>query len=257
MRINLRVLTGASAIFLLASQAMATGEPQTSEPDDAYLKLIVSPTILSNSRLEVKDLTKVLPKSDAYGNSLTLQLYDGLPVMNGGTSAELAVDYPYQEGATVRYSWRMMIPATFAADNPANRWCLFARWNDQPNTKYGEKAEMFSTHNPVLMLGYKMTEGVDTLYFSYGIQDAITATTFAVRRNEWMKMVMEITWSRGDKGRAKLFINDSPIPITEVRGANMYGRYHNLFRVGLNRSAQVRSLTSIAIGDINVTAVKP
>lgn len=194
--------------------------------------------------------------SDLYGKNLSLSTSYGQKLKNGGLNSEIVIDYPYVEGDTVKYSWRMMVPALLRHD-PENRWWLAARWTPQANLKMGEKQETYNVLNPAIMITYKVPEDRDTFALGYGVPDTILTDAFSVTRNEWVKVDMIVTWSTTSSGKATMYINNSRISATEVRGRNMYTKYHNLFKIGIFRSAKIPGAGGMLYGDISVEHVKP
>lgn len=96
--------------------------------------------------LNAPDLASVLSVETAKCDGLWLdsgrvgfRLTDKTLPVYGGIRTEVAVDFPYSEGESVRYSWEMMFPEEFAGDSPLNRWWLLAQWHDQPDRRIGEK----------------------------------------------------------------------------------------------------------------------
>ncbi len=194
--------------------------------------------------------------ADAYGKHLGLTASDGQKIKNSGVNSEIVIDYPYVEGDTVKYSWRMMIPAFLPAD-PENRWWLIARWTPQANFKIGEKQETYNVLNPAIMITYKLQENRDTFALGYGVPDTILADAFSVTRNEWVKVDLVVTWSTTSSGKAVMYINNSKISATELRGRNMYHKHYDLFRLGIFRSPKIQEAATILYGDISVEHVKP
>lgn len=230
--------------FSLSSAAIAAEDP---------VKAVVASAIAQYARLDGTAVTGTQVGEDAYGKFIALRSYYGQKAKFGGTSSELAVDFPFEEGETIVYSWRMKVPSAMFAYDPQNRWWLLARWNDQPNKAFGQRETDFLGHNPTILFGYKLAEGRDTLTLSYGIPEAVNVGTFSIPRDEWIKLTMEVTWSRSASvGKAKLFVNDSKVPFKEMTGRNMYGKYRTLFRVGNFRSGEIQTEASLMIGDVKV-----
>lgn len=247
----------ASSFVLLCADtaAQSLNKPPVPEAEKQYLSYAINEQILPYARLDATPNT-VTTRTDTYGNSVWFFTHGGQTIKNGGRASEIAIDYPYKEGETLRYSWRMNLPTSFNPD-AANRWWLVARWNAQPNPKMGEKPESFLALNPAILLSYKFVGGVDTFSLSYGVPNSITSDAFSVTRNEWVKIDMEITWSTSSKGKARLFINDSKLPVKEVSGHNMYGKYHNLFRLGTSRDPAISTEANIGFGDISIERIEP
>lgn len=218
------------------------------------LSYAVSEALIPYARLEA-DSNRVERGQDVYGKYLALLIAPGQRIKNGGLSSEISINFPYEEGDIVRYSWRMMVPERFGAD-AENRWWLVARWNAQPNPRLGEKAETFHTLNPPLLVGYKMVNGLDTFSLSYGIPQPVSTDAFSVIRNDWTKVDMVVKWSRGNDGYAKLYVNDSKTAVKELTGRNMYTKYHNILKLGSFRSPSIFTEATFLFGDIKAEKVK-
>lgn len=243
-----------ATIGLFAGAAQCAAPRVVSEDEQTVLLNAVSPDTLPYARFDATTDNMSIG-SDLYGKHLALQVSNLQVIKNSGVNSEIVIDYPYVEGDTVKYSWRMMIPALMPAD-PENRWWLVARWVPQANLKMGEKQESYEALNPSIMLTYKMPENRDTFALGYGVPDTILTDAFSVTRNEWVKVDLVVTWSTTASGKAELFINNSRLSATEVRGRNMYGKYYNLFRIGIFRSPKIPGTASVLYGDINVEHVK-
>lgn len=241
------------ACFLLGLSGSASAQQVfTPEETSALLKDIVSSETLPYASLQVTQRGDIFPSADNYGAYLGLQAYPAQESRNNAVSSELAINYPFREGETLRYSWRMKLPASFTSDAPDNRWWLLARWNDQANLQIGERPETFAGHNPAIMIGYRQLEGKHSLSFSYGIPQAITTIPFAAPADQWVKFCLEVTWSRGDQGVARLFVNDGKLPLREAKGPNLYTKYHTLFRLGMYRNAAIQSRAALYVGDVKI-----
>lgn len=236
--------------LVLAESVLSSSETQ------ALLQGSVEESLLQKTTFDIPASTSASRGSDAYGSYIALQVKPGQIVKNTAVSSELAIDYPYEEGDIVRYSWRMKLPDNFAPD-AGNHWWLVARWNSQPNPAMGEKAEDFVGRNPAMMLGYKLANGQDALYLAYGVPDTLSTVNFTLPRGEWVKLTLEVKWSRSNEGWVKLYVNDGKAPYREARGRNMYGKYHNLFRLGSYRSADIQTDATILYGDVRVLTSHP
>lgn len=245
-----------TAATLVASGALAgSGSAQLSDADKEMLTGVISENLLPYTTVEGPPRYALSAGTDAYGKVAGLTVYPNQSPKNGMVSSEIAISYPYKEGETMRYSWRMKIPNGFVPDTPRNRWWLVARWNDQANPLLGERPEQFLGHNPAMMIGYKDIGGKDVLTFSYGIPEALAAGSFNVTRNGWVKFAVEVTWTRGLKGKARVFVNDSKQPFYEVTGKNMYSKNYNVFRLGIARSTEIQTPAALHFSDVKIEKI--
>jgi len=222
-----------------------------------YLRAAVKAPLLPYASIEIPALDNLRVGSDERGPHLGLRTYHRQPLKNGGVRAEISVDFPFREGDTVRYAWRMKLPADFSADAPANRWWLMAQWHDQPNRDRGETWEGYPGHSPSVALGYGQIDGQDKLSLLYGAPDPVPSGLIALRRGVWQTVAVEITWSRGESGRVRVFLDDAQTPVREARGRNMYNDFQQYMKLGQYRHPDIRGDATLLVADIDATLVRP
>ncbi len=223
----------------------------------SYLRAAVPVDLLPYATIEIPAIENIRLGSDARGSRLELRTYFQQPLKNGGVRAELSVDYPYREGDTVRYSWRMMLPSNFPSDAPSNRWWLVAQWHDQPDRTRGETWAGYPGHSPSVGLGYGQIAGQDQLSLQYGAPNPSAAGLIPISRGVWQSIRVEITWSRGPSGRVKVFLNDGSVPVREANGPNMYNSFQHYMKVGMYRHPDIPGDAWIYIADVGVQIIPP
>lgn len=217
-----------------------------------YLRAAVAPDLLQFSTIEIPAIDNIRRGSDARGTHLELRTHHKQALKNGGVRAEISVDYPFREGDTVRYSWRMKLPDDFPADVPGNRWWLVAQWHDQPDRSRGETWDGYPGHSPSVGLGYGRIDGKDQLSMLYGAPNPGPAGLIPINRGVWHTVRVDITWSRGANGRAQVFLDGSPTPVRESRGPNMYNNFQHYMKLGMYRHPDIRGDAWLYIGDVKV-----
>ncbi len=241
--------------FLLWAPACSHADLR--ELELTYLRSAVSPDLLQYASIEIPAIENIRQGTDPQGNHLELRTYRGQPLKNGGVRAEISIDYPFQDGDTVRYSWRMMLPADFVSDAPANRWWLVAQWHDQPDRTRGETWSGYPAHSPSVGLGYGQLAGQDTLSLLYGAPDPGPGGLIPISRGAWHAISVEITWSTGARGKVRVFIDGSKTPAREASGRNMYNTFQHYMKLGMYRQPDIRGDTWIYIGGVTIQRLPP
>ena len=220
-----------------------------------YLRSAVNDALLPYATIEIPALENLRPGKDERGAYLGLRTYHRQPLKSGGVRAEISVDFPFQEGDTVRYAWRMKLPADFRGDAPANRWWLIAQWHDQPNRDRGETWDTYPHHRPSIGLGYGQIDGQDQLSLLYGAPDPAPVGLIPIRRGVWHELAVEIAWSRGATGRVRVFVDDMKTPVREARGRNMYNDFQQYLKLGQYRHPDIRGDSTLLVAGITASVV--
>jgi hypothetical protein len=79
--------------------------------------------------------------------------------------------------------------------------------------------------------------------------------TFPISRNVWHDIAVEITWSRGGSGRARVFLDNATASVREARGTNMHNAFQHYMKLGMYRNAEIRGDTWVQLGDISARRV--
>lgn len=217
-----------------------------------YLRAALAEPLLEDAHIEISGLEHIRIGHDDQGPNLGLRTYFGQRKKNNGVRAEITVDTPYDEGDTLRYGWRFMIPREFPSDAPRNRWWLFANWHDRPDPRLGESWDNFPSRSPPVALGYGQIKGQDTLAFVYGAPNPGTVGLIPFSRERWNRIELLITWSRGADGRASVRFNDSVQPVLEARGRNMHNGYRHFMKLGSYRHPAIEGDAWLFIGGVEL-----
>lgn len=215
-----------------------------------YLRAAVTEPLLEYANIEIPALEHIRIGSDAEGPNLGLRTYHGQRRKNNGVRAEISIDFPYDEGDTLLYRWRFLIPREFESDAPRNHWWLFGNWHDQPDTRKGESWSGFPGRSPPVALGYGQTDGQDLLAFVYGAPDPSTRGTMPFTRGHWHQVELTVKWSRGVDGRASVRLDGAPA--LEVRGRNMHNGFRHYMKLGSYRHPDIKGDAWVSLRQIEI-----
>lgn len=247
-----RRLTLAMLATPLATGPLAARAESLREMELRYLRAAVAEPLLAQSHIEISSLEHIRIGSDRLGPHLGLRTYYGQRLKNNGVRAEISVDTPWEEGDTVRYAWRFLIPPEFAADTPGNRWWLFGNWHDQPDPRIGQTWDNFPSRSPPVAFGYGRVDNQDQLSFVYGAPNPRTIGLIPFARDRWQQIGLEVKWSRGADGRAAVHLNGKSTPVLEARGPNMHNGYRHFMKLGAYRHPDIKGDAWLYIGGVAV-----
>jgi hypothetical protein len=231
-------------------------DPQAREKELSYLRSIMPDTLLDYAHVEVPALENITLLGEGASQHLGLHLFPGQKKLNGGIRAEVSVDYPHQQGDTVRYSWKFMVPKDFTSDAPQNRWCLIGQWHDQPDKERGESWDGFPSRSPPVLLGLGEIDGRLAIGFEYGpTQDQKLGPIF-IERGKWHSLAMVIKWSQKADGKATLFLDDMAKLAATAEGPNMHNDYQHYLKLGMYRHPEIETDNWIYLDDLNITVEK-
>ncbi|QDV27038.1 hypothetical protein Q31a_54190 [Aureliella helgolandensis] len=233
------------------------GPEGSRQEEEAYLRTIMSGTLIPYSHLDVpsRDNVKiVLEKAEA---SLALRLFPGQPKLHGGIRAEVSVDFPFSEHDSISYSWRFKFDETFVSDTPENRWWVIGQWHDQPDANQSETWENFRSHSPPVSLGIGEVDGTLALALTHGPTrdglEQISTEPVPIERGVWYKIETRIHWSQISNGRVEVLLNDFPEASLIGSGPNMNNAYRHYLKVGMYRHPEIESENQIYIDDLSVS----
>lgn len=258
-----RRITGflaACGMILVGYLILSPGPPQKSRPRELEVLRTVLPDRLTEyANLEVDSASNVAILENGRSSYLGLGIKPDQRKKNKGVRAELSVNYPYQPGDTVVYSWRLRIPADFVSDAPRNRWWLIGQWHDQPNPHRGESWSDFPSSSPPIHLALGELGGRVMVSLGYGV----TATGLKQQnhgpvpldRGSWHHIVVRIHWSRQSDGTADVFIDDPNKPVFTASGPNMNNDYQHYWKVGMYRHPEIATENWIHLDDLEANII--
>ena len=173
-----------------------------------------------------------------------------LPV-HGGIRSEVAVDYPYREGETVRYAWEMLFPGPFAGDAPLKRWWLVAQWHDQPDRRIGEKWDGFPPRSPPVAIYVEERDGEPGIGLIMNGNDKRSWTRLP--RDTWLQVSVTMRWSTRDDGNVTLDVADRPEFFVSVAGQNMHKGFQHYLKLGQYRHPQIKTDNTVFFRKMNIT----
>ncbi len=222
-----------------------------------YLQSAVDSSLFNFSFLELAGLENVSTSSDEGGPFLALHLFTGQPKKNNGVRSEISIDYPYQEGETVRYSWQFRIPEDFQSDTPANRWWVLADWHDQPDRTKGETWDTYAGigQSAPIVIGYGYLNNTDMIGFTYGVGER-QERGLPISKNKWYKITLEVTWSQDNNGRARVFIDDNKEAWVDMKGPNMLNAFQHYMKAGMYRHPDIALDNTIHIRQVRITKLQ-
>lgn len=245
-------------VSLLAFIAFCGCAKSGSREDElVYLRTVMPDSLLEYAHLEVGSVESVAIIGEGKTKHLGLRVSPGQNKVHGGIRAEVSVDYPFQQGETVSYSWRFMLPKEFVSDAPRNRWWVIGQWHDQPNKKLNENWENFSSHSPPVLLGLGELKGKLALSLIYGPTNgklkSHTAGFVFLERAKWHRITVVMHWSRGPEGKASVFLDDSSQPVMTAKGPNMNNDYQHYWKLGTYRHPEIATDNWIYLDDLEVS----
>lgn len=242
--------------LLLGSILPACSKAGTREDELVYLRTVVPDSLLDYSNLDVGSLKSIAIQGEGQNTHLGLHLFPGQGKVHGGIRAEISVGYPFQQGETIRYSWKLKIPQDFISDAPKNRWWVIGQWHDQPNKKVGETWETFRSLSPPVLLGLGELEGKMGVSLSYGpttgqTKQRVLGPVF-LERGKWHTITAIIQWSQGAEGKAAVFIDDLSKPAMSAEGPNMNNDYEHFLKLGMYRHPEISTDNWIYVDDLQI-----
>ena len=223
-----------------------------------YLRCVLPDSLIEMAHLEVASQQSVTILGDGQSQHLGLHVFRGQPKVSGGIRAEVSVDYPFQQGDVIRYSWRFMIPADFVSDAPRNRWWVIGQWHDQPNVTLGEDRDNFESRSPPVLLGLGELNGSLAIALNYGpTHGDHKQRSFGpvfLERGKWHRITTEIRWSEESEGEVRVFLNEKVDPVMSATGPNMNNDYQHYLKLGMYRHPEIATDNWIYIDNINISS---
>lgn len=245
------------ALTLLAIAVLALTQfqkPAGSREDElSYLRVVLPEALLDVSNLQVASKNNVAIFTEDENAYLGLRLFARQQKVNSGVRAEISVDYPFQAGETVRYSWRFMLPNDFISDAPQNRWWIMAQWHDQPNPALGEswEEERFLL-SPPIALSFGEADGQIIAVMTYGVDVSRNIGWIPIEKGIWHDISVVIHWSQDESGSASVYFDIASTSIAAATGANMRNDYQHFFKLGMYRHPDIATENWIFVDSINV-----
>jgi hypothetical protein len=243
-------------IALLLFAALCGPAKADSRQDElVYLRTILPDTLLQYAHLEVGSSNAVAVLGKGANTYLGLHIISGQNKVNNGIRAEVSLDYPYQQGQTVRYSWQFMLPSDFASDAPTNRWWLIGQWHDQPDKAKGETWNGFPSRSPPVAIGLAELDGHLVIGLSYGPTKPRNLGSLTVERGKWHSITVVIRWSRSSDGKASVYLDDLTKPALTADGPNMHNDVQHYLKLGMYRHPAINTDNWIYIDDVRISTV--
>lgn len=244
-------------IVFVSVTCLAAADPAAREKELAYLRCLIPDDLLPHAHLEVPGIENIRLEGEAADQHLVLRVFPGQRKRNGGTRAEVSVDYPFKPGDRVRYSWKFMIPPDFQSDAPKNRWCLIGQWHDQPDETRGETWDNFPSRSPTVLIGLGELDGKPALGINYGLDQSQQFGPVFLKPGTWHSLAVVIQWSQQEDGKATFYFDDMGKPLTTITGANMHNGYQHFLKLGMYRHPEIATDNSIHLDSVAITHETP
>lgn len=243
--------------LLVGSALCGCGKAGSRDDELAYLRAVVPETLLKYAHLDIASPKSIALIEEGQNKHLGLHVFPGQSKLHGGIRAEIAVDYPFEPGETVCYSWRFRLPENFVTDAPKNRWWIIGQWHDQPNKRLGETWEKFNSFSPPVLLGLGELEGKPAVCLSYGpnhenIKQQVKGPVF-LKRGKWHAITFIIHWSHGSDGKALVYLDDLSTPTMSAEGPNMNNDYAHYLKLGMYRHPDIATDNWIYVDDLQIS----
>ncbi|MDP1561702.1 MAG: polysaccharide lyase [Pirellulaceae bacterium] len=225
------------------------------EQELAYLRVLMPTELLPHAHVEVPGLENIAILGEGVEQHLGLRLYPGQKQRNRGNRAEVSLDWPYQEGDTVRYEWRFRVPEDFKSDAPQNRWWIIGQWHDQPDLNRGETWENFPSRSPPILVGIGEMDGRTAIAIEYGPTQADKQGPIFIERGQWHQLAFVIHWSQQVDGTADVYLDDMARPIHSYSGPNMHNGFQHYLKIGMYRDPAIATDCWIHVANLKVEAV--
>lgn len=245
-----------SIALLLCGCGKASSDPAMRERELAYLRCLMPEALLSYANLDVPGIENITAvRDETAGPHLEFRLFPGQRKLHGGIRAEASIDFPFQEGDTIRYAWEFRVAPDFQPD-PDNRWWIMGQWHDQPNVTTGETWKGFPSRSPPVLLGIGQWQGRLAFGFEYGPTQDQKLGPFFIKPSEWHRIALVIHWSQGQEGKAALYVDDLDRPAAEARGPNMHNAMQHYLKLGMYRHPGIQTDNRIAFRSLDIRKVR-
>jgi hypothetical protein len=202
--------------------------------------------------LEVPALECISSAREGEATYLALGLLPGQQKLHGGTRAEVSLDFPHQEGDTLRYEWRFRLADNFKSDAPKNRWWIIGQWHDQPDKTRGEAWDGHPSRSPPVLVGLGEVDGRMAIGVEYGRKQEQKKGPLFIERGKWHHLAVVIKWSQNMEGRAEIFLDDMTRPALSFTGPNMHNGYQHYLKLGMYRHPAINTENWIHVDDVRV-----
>jgi hypothetical protein len=209
-------------------------------------------SLLEYAHLDVGSVKSIAIEGEEENQHLGLHLFPGQSKVHGGIRAEISVGYPFQQGETVRYSWRFMLPKDFVSDAPKNRWWIIGQWHDQPDRARGETWDRFPSKSPPVLLALGELDGKLGIGITYGPDHSQQHGPVFIEPGKWHEIAVEIHWSRNDEGKATVFLDDMTRPVATCSGPNLHNDFQHYLKIGMYRHPDIATDNWIYLDDLRI-----
>ena len=234
------------------------------ELSEEHAEAIVPRLFASQAQLEEFRSAEIVWSELLYDESIralddggvSISVFGGQPKLNKGVRAEVAVDYPFEEGETVSYGWGIRIPSGFAHDEAGgNRWWVMGQWHDQPNPNRGETWDDIPSRSPPVAYYFGELDGEYGLILHYGTGEGDSVGVdhlIPLPADTWVRLETRVTWSQSEAGRVQVFVDDEAAPRIDVSAANMHNDYQHYLKLGQYRHPDINTDNSVHFRNLRI-----
>lgn len=230
------------------------------ELETQYLKAALSFDLIPYANIEVSAIKNILIGKEQEAEYLALSLFPNQAKKNSGIRSEISIDYPFQEGDVVEYSWQFRIPENFPSDAPKNRWWVFAQCHDQPDKNKGETWDSYTPHSPPIIFGYGNLNGKDKISFTSGLDGSEKGIeprgTITLTKNIWHSIRFVVKWSQKESGEVNVYYDNSTTPTFFSKGPNMLNAFQHYFKLGQYRNAEINTENTVHIKNVSIKKIR-
>jgi hypothetical protein len=235
-------------IALAGCNPVAPPTPTVSE--ETYLRAVMAEDLFPYANIDAPTIDNIALPADG---GMEVRLFPGQPLLHNGIRTQIGLDFPFQEGDTVRYEWQLRFPVDFQPD-PENRWWIITEWHDQPDTSKGESWETHPVRSAIIMFTLAELEGQPILGVHYGSGQPLIGT-IPITPAEWMAFSAVIHWSQGADGSMQVYLGDETEPLYTATGTNMYNAVQHYFLVGLYRHREIDVESRLQVRGIRISKI--
>ena len=185
------------------------------------------------------------------GNATSFILRSDTQKIHNGVRAEVAVDYPFNEGEQVTYQVAIKLPKDFKADFPQNRWWLVVQWHDQPDKRVNETWRDFPALSPPVAVYVEARNGIPGIGLIMFGKDKKSWAPYPL--GQWLTLNFQISWSTYEDGLVNFKVLEYPEFSTQVNGRNMNNSYQHYLKFGQYRHTDIKVNSSVLFKNLNIS----
>lgn len=183
-------------------------------------------------------------------NCLGLRINENRKNRANGHCIEAIIDYPYQKGDWVLYSFQLSIPEV-SPPFPSDKFYYVCSFEQTPEGDEQNIDEFMNLKSPLgLKIGSLFNK--DYLSISYlGIPDN-NCPVIPIKRGEFFNITFSVKWSDNSDGKARIIVENDYF---DFEGKNMYNKMHNKLRLGHFRDTSIQTENDLYFKDFGIMKI--